>query len=167
MLLAELIREQVLRRTFQEIPHAVEVVVDDVERPREDLTVVRALVWVEADSQKGILIGHGGRMIKTIGTAARRELTRALRLFAIFRHALRRVLPPIAPHQVIIEVIFSQIACRQPALDLLHRQKLSFVPEILRHRGQRFFFRLQLQFVGALLAGASLEQFTPGRLQLS
>ena len=78
VLLAELIREQVLRRTFQEIPHAVEVVVDDVERAREDLTVVRALVWVEADSQKGILIGHGGRMIKTIGTAARRELAREL-----------------------------------------------------------------------------------------
>ena len=78
VLFAELIREQVLRRTFQEVPHAVEVVVDDVERAREDLTVVRALVWVEADSQKGILIGHGGRMIKTIGTAARRELAREL-----------------------------------------------------------------------------------------
>jgi GTPase len=78
VLLAELIREQVLRRTFQEIPHAVEVIVDDVEHVREDLTVVRALVWVEAESQKGILIGHGGRMIKAIGTAARRELEREL-----------------------------------------------------------------------------------------
>ena len=78
VLLAELIREQVLRRTFQEIPHAVEVVVDDVERVRDDLMVVRALVWVEAESQKGILIGHGGRMIKAIGTAARRELQREL-----------------------------------------------------------------------------------------
>ncbi|HEY3020424.1 MAG TPA: GTPase Era [Solirubrobacteraceae bacterium] len=78
VLLAELIREQVLRRTFQEVPHAVEVVLEDVERPREDLTLVRALVWVEADSQKGILIGHGGRMIKAIGTAARRELEREL-----------------------------------------------------------------------------------------
>jgi GTP-binding protein Era len=78
VLLAELIREQVLRRTFQEVPHAVEVVLEDVERPREDLTIVRALVWVEAESQKGILIGHGGRMIKAIGTAARRELEREL-----------------------------------------------------------------------------------------
>ena len=76
--LAELVREQVLRRTFQEVPHAVEVVVDDVERPREDLTVVRALVWVEAESQKGILIGSGGRMIKAVGSAARRELAREL-----------------------------------------------------------------------------------------
>ena len=78
VLLAELNREQVLRRTFKEVPHAVEVVLEDVERPREDLTIVRALVWVEAESQKGILIGHGGRMIKAIGTAARRELEREL-----------------------------------------------------------------------------------------
>jgi GTPase len=77
VLLAELVREQILRRTFQEIPHAVEVVIDEIER-RGDLTVVRALVWVEAESQKGILIGHGGRMIKAIGTAARRELEREL-----------------------------------------------------------------------------------------
>ena len=78
VLLAELIREQVLRRTFQEVPHAVEVVIEDVERAHDDLTVVRALVWVEADSQKGILVGRGGRMIKSIGTAARRELEREL-----------------------------------------------------------------------------------------
>jgi GTP-binding protein Era len=77
VLLAELVREQVLRRTFQEVPHAVEVVVDELE-DRGDLTVVRALVWVEAESQKGILIGAGGRMIKSVGTAARRELEREL-----------------------------------------------------------------------------------------
>ena len=77
VLLAELIREQVLRRTFQEVPHAVEVKVEEVDH-RDDLTVVRALVWVEAESQKGILIGSGGRMIKAVGTAARRELEREL-----------------------------------------------------------------------------------------
>jgi GTP-binding protein Era len=77
VILAELVREQVLRRTFQEIPHAVEVVVDDLER-RDDLVVVRAYAWVEAESQKGILIGAGGRMIKAVGTAARRELEREL-----------------------------------------------------------------------------------------
>ncbi|MCW2966513.1 MAG: GTP-binding protein Era [Solirubrobacteraceae bacterium] len=76
--LAELIREQVLRRTFQEVPHAVEVVIEDFDDIREDLIVVRALVWVETDSQKGILIGKGGRMIRTIGTAARKELQREL-----------------------------------------------------------------------------------------
>ena len=77
VMLAELIREQVLRRTFQEIPHAVEIKVDEIER-RGDVTVVRALAWVEAESQKGILIGAGGRMIKAVGTAARRELEREL-----------------------------------------------------------------------------------------
>jgi GTP-binding protein Era len=78
VLLAELIREQVLRRTFQEVPHAVEVIVEELEQPREDLTVIHARLWVEAESQKGILIGSGGRMIKQIGTAARRELEREL-----------------------------------------------------------------------------------------
>ena len=77
VLLAELVGEQVLRRTFQEIPHAVEVVIDEIDE-RDDLTVVRALVWVETESQKRIVIGSGGRMVKAIGTAARRELEREL-----------------------------------------------------------------------------------------
>jgi GTP-binding protein Era len=78
VLLAELVREQVLRRTFQEVPHSVEVVIEDLEEMRDDLMRVRALIWVEHDSQKGIVIGSGGRMIKNIGTAARRELEREL-----------------------------------------------------------------------------------------
>jgi GTPase len=78
VLLAELVREQVLRRTFQEVPHAVEVVIDELEEREDGLTLVRALVWVETESQKGILIGSGGRMIKTVGIAARRELEREL-----------------------------------------------------------------------------------------
>jgi GTP-binding protein Era len=77
VLMAELVREQVLRRTFQEVPHAVEVVIDELEE-RADVVVIRALVWVETESQKGILIGAGGRMIKAVGTAARRELEREL-----------------------------------------------------------------------------------------
>jgi GTP-binding protein Era len=76
--LAELVREQVLRRTFQEVPHAVAVELDEVERSRSDLVVVRARVLVETDSQKGIVIGAGGRMVRAIGTAARRELEREL-----------------------------------------------------------------------------------------
>jgi GTP-binding protein Era len=72
--LAELVREQILRRTFQEVPHAVEVVVDEVDAEREDLTIVHARAWVETDSQKGILVGSGGKMIRAIGTAARKEL---------------------------------------------------------------------------------------------
>jgi GTPase len=78
LLLAELIREAIVRRTFQELPHAVEVVLDEVEYPREGLVRVRALIWAESDSQKGILIGAHGAMIKAIGTAARRELERVL-----------------------------------------------------------------------------------------
>jgi GTPase len=74
LLLAELIREQVLNRTRQEIPHSVEVSVLEVQ-PREDgLAVVEAEVWAETESQKGILIGKGGVKIGEIGTAARRSL---------------------------------------------------------------------------------------------
>ena len=77
VLLAELVREQVLRRTRQEVPHAVEVQVEEIEEDGE-VIVVRALMWVETDSQKGILIGKGGAMIKAIGTAARKEIEREL-----------------------------------------------------------------------------------------
>jgi len=72
--LGELIREQVLRRTREEIPHAVEVVVDDVEEREDGLVEVRAQIWAETESQKGILVGSGGKMVRGIGTAARREL---------------------------------------------------------------------------------------------
>jgi GTPase len=78
VLLAELIREAVIKRTFQELPHAVEAIVEEIEFPRDDLARVRALIWVESESQKVILIGAGGRMIKAIGVAARRELEREL-----------------------------------------------------------------------------------------
>jgi GTPase len=75
--LAELVREQVLRRTREEIPHAVEVAVDQVRR-REgragDVIEVHAQIWVETQSQKGILVGKGGRMVRQVGTAARKEL---------------------------------------------------------------------------------------------
>jgi GTPase len=77
-LVAELIREAVIRRTFQEVPHAVEVVVEEIEPRQDGLMRVRALIWVETNSQKGILVGAQGRMIKAIGSAARRELARAL-----------------------------------------------------------------------------------------
>ena len=76
--LAELIREAAIRRTFQEVPHAVEVLVEELERPRAGLVRVRALIWVESESQKGIVVGARGRMIKAIGTAARREIEREL-----------------------------------------------------------------------------------------
>jgi GTP-binding protein Era len=78
LLLAELIREAAIRRTFDELPHAVEVVVEEIERPRAGLVRVRALLWVESGSQKSIVVGAQGGMIKAIGSAARRELEREL-----------------------------------------------------------------------------------------
>jgi GTPase len=75
--LAELVREQVLRRTREELPHAVEVEIDELEEPEDGLLIVRARVWAETESQKGILVGAGGRMVKAVGTAARREIERA------------------------------------------------------------------------------------------
>jgi GTPase len=74
--LAELVREQVLLRTREELPHAVEVEVDEIEERDDGLLVVRARVWAETDSQKGILVGAGGRMVRAIGTAARKEIER-------------------------------------------------------------------------------------------
>jgi GTP-binding protein Era len=78
VLLAELIREQVLRRTREELPHAVEVQVDEVAHREDGVVEVSAQIWAETDSQKGILIGAGGSKIKEIGTAARAELEQEL-----------------------------------------------------------------------------------------
>ncbi len=78
LLVAELIREAAIRRTFQELPHAVEVIVEEIDTRRPELTAIRALLWVESESQKGILIGAHGRMIKAIGVAGRRQLQRTL-----------------------------------------------------------------------------------------
>jgi GTP-binding protein Era len=72
--LAELIREQVLLRTREELPHAAEVEIDELEEREDGLLVIAARVWAETESQKGILIGQGGRMVRAIGTAARAEI---------------------------------------------------------------------------------------------
>jgi GTP-binding protein Era len=71
---AELIREQVLLRTREEVPHSVEVEIDEIEERDDGLVVVRARVWAETESQKGILVGAGGRMVRAVGTAARKEI---------------------------------------------------------------------------------------------
>jgi GTPase len=78
VLLAELIREQILNRTRDEIPHSIEVAVSETERRDDGLVTIRAEVWAESESQKAILIGRGGSKIKEMGTAARRELEREL-----------------------------------------------------------------------------------------
>jgi len=74
LLLAELIREQVLNRTREEIPHSVEVAVKEIDEREDGLITVSAEIWAETESQKGILIGKGGRKIGEIGTAARSSL---------------------------------------------------------------------------------------------
>jgi GTP-binding protein Era len=76
--LAELIREQVLVRTREELPHAAEVEIDEIEERDDGLLVISARVWAETESQKGILIGAGGRMVRAIGSAAREEIEAAL-----------------------------------------------------------------------------------------
>jgi GTPase len=76
--LAELVREQVLRLTREEVPHAVEVEIESIMEPHDDLIRVEAVVLVETESQKGILIGAGGKMVKAIGTGARKSIERDL-----------------------------------------------------------------------------------------
>ena len=78
--LAELIREQVLRRTREELPHAVEVEIDELEERDDGLLVVRARVWAETESQKGILVGAGGRAHRLDHAAARAHQDALLRL---------------------------------------------------------------------------------------
>ncbi|HSR93905.1 MAG TPA: GTPase Era [Solirubrobacterales bacterium] len=73
-MLAELIREQVLNRTRDEIPHSVEVKVKEIGSREDGLVTVRAEIWAETESQKGILIGKGGAKVGEIGFAARRSL---------------------------------------------------------------------------------------------
>jgi GTPase len=72
---AELIREQVLLATSEEVPHSVTVVIEQYEEG-EKLTRIAAAIICERESQKGILIGRGGQMLKKIGTAARQEIER-------------------------------------------------------------------------------------------
>jgi GTP-binding protein Era len=74
-LVAELIREKVFRLTRDEVPYATAAVVEEFkDRPDRNLVVIRATIQVERESQKGILIGEKGRMLKEIGRLAREEI---------------------------------------------------------------------------------------------
>jgi GTP-binding protein Era len=73
---AELIREQVLRYTRQEVPHAVAVGVEEFKERENGMIYVGANIFVEKESQKGIVIGQRGQMLRKIGTAARQEVER-------------------------------------------------------------------------------------------
>ena len=79
LLIAELIREQALRRTRDEVPHAVAAEVTGVvERTDRPLVEIEAILIVETESQKAIVVGKGGRVIKAIGSAARHEIEAVL-----------------------------------------------------------------------------------------
>jgi GTP-binding protein Era len=71
---SELVREQVLRLLQQEVPYAIAVVVEEFAERRPGLAHIAATIYVEKDSQKGIVIGRGGKMLKEIGTSARQEI---------------------------------------------------------------------------------------------
>jgi GTP-binding protein Era len=71
---AELVREQVLRHIRQEIPYSVAVIVDQFKARSEDMTYISANIFVERDTQKAIILGQGGRMIKRIGKDARQQI---------------------------------------------------------------------------------------------
>lgn len=80
MLMAEFIREAALEGVREEMPHSLAVVIDEVtpREGRDDLIDVHALLYVERDSQKGIIIGKGGERLKYIGTTARRQIEKLL-----------------------------------------------------------------------------------------
>jgi len=73
---AELIREQILRLTRDEVPHSVAVLVEEFQERENGVVYIAANIYVERESQKGILIGKGGRMLRRIGTVARQEIER-------------------------------------------------------------------------------------------
>jgi GTP-binding protein Era len=80
VLMAELIREAALEGVRDELPHSLAVVIDEVNpRPdRDDLIDVHAILYVERDSQKGIVIGKGGARLRDVGTAARTQIEKLL-----------------------------------------------------------------------------------------
>ncbi len=75
-LAAELVREKYLARLREELPHSVAVVVEDIEVRDDGFVVVPAAVFVERESQKGIVIGKGGELAKSVGIEARADLER-------------------------------------------------------------------------------------------
>ena len=80
VLMAELIREAALEGIRDELPHSLAVVIDEVtpREGRDDLIDIHALLYVERDSQKGIIIGKGGARLKEVGTTARGQIERLL-----------------------------------------------------------------------------------------
>lgn len=78
-IVAELIREKILLHTKEEVPHSVAVIVEEFKERENGKVYIRANIYVERDSQKKILIGYKGHMLKIIGTEARMEIEKFLR----------------------------------------------------------------------------------------
>jgi GTP-binding protein Era len=74
LLAGEVVREKYLARLTEELPHSLAVVVDELTTRKNGTVYIAASVYVERDSQKGIVIGKGGSLLRTVGAAARREL---------------------------------------------------------------------------------------------
>lgn len=71
---AELIREKIFHFTYEEVPHSTAVIVEEVKERPNGIVYIRATIYVERDSQKGIIIGQNGQMIKKIGEFARKDI---------------------------------------------------------------------------------------------
>lgn len=78
MIVAELIREKVLHQTREEVPHSVAVVIEQMEKRKNELIFIQATIFVERDSQKKIIIGKNGSLLKKVGADARREIENLL-----------------------------------------------------------------------------------------
>ena len=78
LIISDIVREIILLQTHDEIPHAIAVDVDEMKTREDGTTYVRATIYVERDSQKGIIIGKQGAMLKTIGRQARGDVERLL-----------------------------------------------------------------------------------------
>ena len=75
MMVAELIRETAIEGVFDELPHSINVVIEEMApRPGKDLVDISAVLYVERDSQKGIIIGTGGERLREVGTEARHKI---------------------------------------------------------------------------------------------
>ncbi len=78
-IVAELVREKIMRRTREEIPYGVAVQIETfTEKPEKNLVVIQAMIHVERESHKRILVGHRGQMIRDLGVDARKEIERFL-----------------------------------------------------------------------------------------
>lgn len=73
-MISEIVREKIFHHTYEEVPHSVAVIVEELKERENGVLYVRANIYVDRESQKGIIIGHKGSMIKTIGQEARKEI---------------------------------------------------------------------------------------------